>query len=83
MAEEKLSKLIGEIYDAALRPELWPGALEGVCGFVGGSMANISCLDVAAKTAKMFFEWGNDPHYTQLYIEKYSRLNELFPAALR
>ena len=83
MAEEKLSKLIGEIYDAALRPELWPGALEGVCGFVGGSMANISCLDVAAKTAKMFFEWGNDPHYTQLYIEKYSRLNELFPAAYR
>jgi DNA-binding CsgD family transcriptional regulator len=83
MAEEKLSKLIGEIYDAALRPELWPGALEGVCGFVGGSMANIFCLDVAAQTAKMFFEWGNDPHYTKLYIEKYSRLNELFPAAYR
>ena len=83
MPEEKLSQLIGEIYDAALRPELWPQALEGVCGFVGGSMANIFCLDVAAKTAKMFFEWGNDPHYTQLYMEKYSKLNALFPAAYR
>jgi DNA-binding CsgD family transcriptional regulator len=83
MPEEKLSQLVGDIYDAALRPELWPRALEGVCGFVGGSSANIFCLDLAAKTAKMFFEWGNDPHYTQLYIEKYSRLNALFPAAYR
>jgi hypothetical protein len=81
MPEEKFSQLIGEIYDAALRPELWPRALEGVCGFVGGSMANIFWQDVAAKTAKKFFEWGNDPHYTQLYMEKYSKLNALFPAA--
>src|SRR5262249_28221069 len=37
--------------------------------------------DVAAKTAKRFFEWGADPHYTQLYMEKYAKLNALFPAA--
>jgi DNA-binding CsgD family transcriptional regulator len=83
MAEENLSQLTEEIYDAALRPELWPRALKGVCGFVGGSMANIVYLDVAAKTPKMFFEWGNDPHYTQLYIETYSKLNALLPAAYR
>jgi hypothetical protein len=41
MSEERISRLIGDIYDAALEPELWPGALEGICGFVGGSMANI------------------------------------------
>lgn len=78
---EQLSRLIGTIYDAALDPELWSRALEGVCGFVGGSMANIFWQDVVAKTAKRFFEWGNDPAYTQLYIEKYSKINPLFPAA--
>ncbi len=78
---EQLSRLIGLIYDAALDAALWPGALEGVCGFVGGSMANIFWQDVIAKTAKRFFEWGNDPHYTQLYMEKYAAINTLFPAA--
>jgi DNA-binding CsgD family transcriptional regulator len=81
MSEEKLSHLIGGIYDAALEPELWPHALEGICGFVGGSMANIFWQDVVAKTAKRFFEWGNDPHYTQLYMETYAKLNPMFPTA--
>jgi DNA-binding CsgD family transcriptional regulator len=81
MSEERISRLIGDIYDAALEPELWPGALEGICGFVGGSMANIFWQDVVAKAAKKFFEWGNDPHYTRLYMEKYAKLNPLFPAA--
>jgi DNA-binding CsgD family transcriptional regulator len=40
MLEEKLSQLIGEIYDAALRPELWPRALGEVSGFVGGGLVD-------------------------------------------
>jgi DNA-binding CsgD family transcriptional regulator len=27
------------------------------------------------------FEWGNDPHYTRLYIETYAKINPLFPAS--
>jgi hypothetical protein len=81
MSEEQISGLIGDIYDAALEPESWPSALEGVCGFVGGSMANIFWQDVLAKSAKKFFEWGQDPRYTQLYMEKYAALNPFFPAA--
>lgn len=79
MSESRLSQLIGEIYDAALDPELWPHALEKVCGFVGGSQANIFWQDVIGKAAKKFFEWGNDPHYTQLYLETYAKINPLFP----
>jgi DNA-binding CsgD family transcriptional regulator len=81
MSEEQISQLIGDIYDAALKPELWPRALEGLCGFVGGSMANIFWQDVAGKSAKKLFEWGNDPRYTDLYMEKYAKIDPLFPAA--
>ncbi len=81
MSEARLSQLIGEIYDTALEPELWPHALGGVCGFVGGSQATIFWQDVIAKAAKRFFEWGHDPHYTQLYIDTYAKINPLFPAA--
>ena len=34
------SHLIGDIYDAALDPALWPGVLEGCAGFVGGVASN-------------------------------------------
>jgi DNA-binding CsgD family transcriptional regulator len=81
MSDEELSLLIGDIYDAALKPESWPHALEGLCRFIGGSMVNILWRDVIAKTARKLFEWGNDPHYMQLYIDKYAQLNPLFPAA--
>ncbi len=81
MSEARLSQLIGDIYDAALDPALWGRALEGVCGFVGGSQANIFWQDVIGKAAKKFFEWGNDPHFTRLYMETYAKINPLFPAA--
>ena len=80
MSEARLSQLIGDIYDAALDAELWPRALEGVCGFVGASMANIFWQDVIGKAAKSFFEWGHDPRYTELYLGTYARMNPLFPA---
>src|SRR4051794_24204475 len=81
MSEARLSQLIGDIYDAALEPESWPHALAGVSGFVGGSQANIFWQDVFGKAAKRFFEWGHDPHYTQLYMDTYAKINPLFPIA--
>jgi DNA-binding CsgD family transcriptional regulator len=81
MSEARLSQLIGDIYDAALEPESWPRALAGVSDFVGGSQANIFWQDVIAKAAKRFFEWGHDPHYTQLYMDTYAKINPLFPGA--
>jgi DNA-binding CsgD family transcriptional regulator/PAS domain-containing protein len=80
MSQSRLSQLIGDIYDAALDSELWPNALEEVCSFVGGSEANIFWQDVIGKAAKKFYGWGNDPHYTRLYLETYAKINPLFPA---
>jgi DNA-binding CsgD family transcriptional regulator len=79
---EELSALIGDIYDAALDPALWPPALEKICAFVPGSMANIFSQDAVNKTANRYFTWGHDPYYISLYLEKYTTLNPIFPAAL-
>ena len=79
---ERLSTLIGDIYDASLDPALWPSVLQAICGFVGGSMANIYAQDAIDKTANRYFTWGHDPHYVSLYLEQYAALNPLLPAQL-
>jgi DNA-binding CsgD family transcriptional regulator len=79
---EQLSILIADIYDASLDPEQWPSVLQAICGFVGGSMANIYSQDAIEKTANRYFTWGHDPHYVSLYMETYAGLNPMLPAQL-
>jgi DNA-binding CsgD family transcriptional regulator len=76
-----LSELIGDIYDAALDPSLWLRALERSCNFVGGSSAVLYWHDVASESSAALHLFNDDPHYTQLYFEKYMPMNPVFPAA--
>jgi DNA-binding CsgD family transcriptional regulator/PAS domain-containing protein len=72
-----VSSLIGDIYDAALDPQLWPGALKRTCGFVKGCASSLLSQDSAHRSGKFYFSWGDDPVYTQLYFEKYLKINPL------
>jgi len=76
-----LSELIGDIYDAALDPALWMRALERSCSFVGGSSAVLYWHDVATESSAALHLFNDDPHWTQLYFEKYLLMNPVFPAA--
>jgi hypothetical protein len=38
---ERLSALIGDIYDAALQPWLWANVLENAARFIGGPAASV------------------------------------------
>jgi DNA-binding CsgD family transcriptional regulator/PAS domain-containing protein len=73
----RLSALIGDIYDAALEPELWAGVLEKAGGFVGGSGASIFSRDSVRKTGNAYYSFGVDPQYEQLYFEKYIKFDPL------
>ena len=77
--DETLLRLVGDIYDAALNAQLWPGVLEHAAQFVRGSAASLYAKDIANKTGNVAFQFGLDPHYEQLYMEKYIRLD---PTAL-
>jgi DNA-binding CsgD family transcriptional regulator len=76
-----LSELIGLVYDAAFDPTLWPRALEQACLFVGGSSGSLFWHDAATEQSAVLHIFNEDPHYTQLYFEKYLPLNPCFPAA--
>jgi DNA-binding CsgD family transcriptional regulator len=74
---EQLSVLIGEIYDAALDPALWPQVLPKSAQFVGGRAASLFYKDAASKSGDFACDCGIDPHYRQLYFDKYIKLDPL------
>jgi DNA-binding CsgD family transcriptional regulator/PAS domain-containing protein len=74
--EERLSALIGDIYDAALAPSRWRSVLRATSAFVGGSAAALYAKDATSKSGGVFFDDGGiSPRYTRLYFEKYIKLD--------
>jgi DNA-binding CsgD family transcriptional regulator/PAS domain-containing protein len=72
----QVSALIGDIYDASLRPALWPDVLRACAQFVGGSAAALFSKDASRKSIDVFYDDGGlDPHYKQLYFDKYVKLD--------
>jgi DNA-binding CsgD family transcriptional regulator len=73
---EQFSSLIGDIYDAALEPALWPDVLAQIASFVGGSAAAFYAKDAATKTGEVYYDCGaSDPHYKRLYFERYIKID--------
>jgi DNA-binding CsgD family transcriptional regulator len=69
----ELSRLIGDIYDAALDPGIWPRALEGSARFVGGTASALFMKDSVRKIHNTVYTWGYDAEYTRSYIENYGQ----------
>jgi len=73
--EKQLSALIADIYDAALSPSLWPDVLRGSTAFVGGMGASVFFKGAGNSTGYPVHTFGIEPHYQQLYFDKYARLD--------
>ena len=72
---ERLSALIGDIYDAAIDPTLWLNVLKDTAGFVGGSAAVLFWKDLASRRGQEFYQHGHDPAYVRNYWDKYVKFD--------
>jgi DNA-binding CsgD family transcriptional regulator len=79
---EQISSLIGEIYDAALDPALWPAVQEKICAFVRGRAAGLYWQDPAIRTGRLYYQCGVQPSYERLYFDKYIRMDPIAPALM-
>ena len=77
-ADERLSAVIGEVYDASLDPALWSHVLETVCGYIGCSGAAFHSQDLLSHTANLQLYWGNDKYFADAYQDKYCKINPIF-----
>ncbi len=72
----QVSSLIAGIYDAAVNPALWTDVLGKAGDFVGGSAAVLYSKDATRKSANIYYDDGGiDPHYKQLYLDQYVKLD--------
>ncbi|MGH6736817.1 MAG: helix-turn-helix transcriptional regulator [Methyloceanibacter sp.] len=73
---EELSSLIGGIYDASLDPSLWPQVLKKTTRFVQGWSSGLLSKSPVSQSGILYFTDGViDPHYSNLYFEKYVKLD--------
>jgi DNA-binding CsgD family transcriptional regulator len=66
---------VADIYDAVLDPSLWVGVLEKAARFVGGPAASLFSKDAIGRGGDLSYGFGLDPRYTQLYFDKYMKLD--------
>ena len=79
---EEVSHLIGDIYDASLDPALWPEVFARTTQYVGGSSTFLISQDIVQRSSEGYFAAGHDPHFLNLYHQKYGRINPVFPTVL-
>src|SRR6266700_2311612 len=70
----RLTPLIASIYDAALDPALWGGALADIAEYVNGQTGGLLVKDSIHESVNAHWHTGVDPHYMQLYATTYSSL---------
>jgi DNA-binding CsgD family transcriptional regulator len=71
----KISKVIGRIYDAAIDPDIWPLALAEICEVMTAAAGTINYHDITNGAALLAHEHGTDPHYSQLYVRQFAHEN--------
>jgi hypothetical protein len=66
-----LTRLIGEIYDAALDSSRWTTVLAKIAEFAGAQAAGLLSKDSVSKSGNVYYQAGVDPYYVRLYSETY------------
>lgn len=80
---ERLSLLIGDIYDTTLDPTRWTDVLEKITRYIRGTAAGLLSQEFGDGAVSFYYSWGDDPEYTKLYRAKYANLNpSVVPIAL-
>lgn len=71
VVETDLVALIGSLYDASIRPALWPVVLESCRQFVGGASAAIFSKDVTGQRRQLYYDDDRlDAEFTNAYFSK-------------
>lgn len=79
---DRLSLLIGRIYDAAIDPSLWSDALERIADFVGGCSAVLVSRDAARLTIELDHDFGIGTHFRQQFRGRFANCDPVLTSQI-
>lgn len=82
MEPRAFSDLIGTVYDAVLRPDLWHDVLGRLCVSLDAKAASVHVVDPIEGRASLFVEHGTDPEWTALLLSQYAGMSPIGSAVL-
>ncbi|HZT87487.1 MAG TPA: helix-turn-helix transcriptional regulator [Stellaceae bacterium] len=65
VAAERLSDLIGSIYDCTIEPDRWPDTMKEICGELDCMHAAILLVDLIQSQHVFFQTWNIDPYWIE------------------
>jgi DNA-binding CsgD family transcriptional regulator/PAS domain-containing protein len=68
---ERLSDLVGAIYDCAVAPDRWPEALRLMCEALDAVASQLYVLDLDTGRHSFATGWGEPPEATRQLVERY------------
>lgn len=82
VSPDRLSAVIGKIYDSAVEPASWSETLEACCDLIGATFGAINLYDLEGQKKNYTAHWGGDPYWIELLHSKYAKLDpfwEIYP----
>jgi hypothetical protein len=66
VSAQRLSEIIGWVYDCVIDPRRWPATMESICGELGFYSSVILLVDLRNGDQKYLAEWNTTPFYQEM-----------------
>src|SRR5262249_55356977 len=81
LAPERMSDLIGMIYDSAIEPDRWPGTIAEICRTVGCLSGMILLIDLHRSQHRLAYAWGMAPQWERRFLDHSDTLTGFYARA--
>jgi DNA-binding CsgD family transcriptional regulator len=69
LAPERMSDLVGMIYDCAIEPDRWPGAIAEICRTIGCRSGMILLIDLHRSQHRLAYAWGMSAEWEKRFLD--------------
>jgi len=78
---DRLSHLVGAIYDCVIEPDRWPYTMGEICSDLGCIVGSILLVDLQHSRHRFFKDWNFDPYWRKKNEEYFPEMTELYRRA--